>query len=131
LPAGDVTERTVTAAILLAKGIGTLRGGRYCRDHAGCRGLEPVMQALVKLDRALELLDAVINPGVVDRSLCPHRIRVPGSAVTAVRERIERRLGVETTIRPEADNFGAWAVYFDAPADVDLDFLRPDVLPPR
>lgn len=56
-----------------------------------------------------------------------HQILCKGSNVTAVRERIERRLGVDTTATPCADR---WAVYFDAEKDVDLDFLRPDVLPP-
>ena len=57
-----------------------------------------------------------------------HRIHVSdGARVTAVRERIERVLSVRTFARPEG---GPWGVYFDAPADVDLDFLRPDVLPP-
>lgn len=56
-----------------------------------------------------------------------HRIQVRGTTVTTVRERIERRLGVETTARPEGD---VWAVYFVAPRGVNVDFLRPDVLPP-
>ncbi len=56
-----------------------------------------------------------------------HRIQVSGRAVTAVRERIERRLGVTTMARPEGH---VWAIYFDAPANTDFDFLRPDVLPP-
>ncbi len=58
----------------------------------------------------------------------PHRIQVKGTNVTAVRERIERRLNVETTARPEGH---VWGIYFDAPSDADFDFLRPDVLPPR
>ena len=53
---------------------------------------------------------------------------VAGRNPTAVRALIELRLGVTTTTRPEG---GVWAVYFDAPANVDLDFLRPDVLPPN
>jgi hypothetical protein len=58
-----------------------------------------------------------------------HRIQVTsGIAATSVRERIERRLGVATEAKPEGH---VWAVYFDAPAGIDLDFLRPDVLPPR
>lgn len=56
-----------------------------------------------------------------------HRIQVKAS-ITAVRERIERVLGVETTARPEGD---VWGVYFEADESVNLDFLRPDVLPPR
>ena len=62
-----------------------------------------------------------------------HRVQVRGSSVTAVRERIERKLGVTTSARPEmvGPTMGLWAIYFEAPADVDLDFLRPDVLPPR
>jgi hypothetical protein len=46
--------------------------------------------------------------------------------VTAVRERLERKLDVETTARFEGY---VWAIYFEAPRDVDLDFLRPDILP--
>jgi hypothetical protein len=57
----------------------------------------------------------------------PHRIQVRGE-VTSVRERIERVLGVRTLARPEGE---FWAVYFKAPPNVDLDFLRPDVLPPK
>ena len=56
-----------------------------------------------------------------------HRIQTSGRSVTAVRERIERVLHVTTTARPEGHT---WGVYFDAPDDVSLDFLRPDVLPP-
>lgn len=55
-----------------------------------------------------------------------HRVRT--EHVTAVRERIERVLGVTTTA--EVWN-GQWFVLFAAPEDVDLDFLRPDVLPPK
>lgn len=55
-----------------------------------------------------------------------HRIAVRRD-VTAVRERIERVLGVTTTARPEGE---WWGIYFEAPSDVCLDFLRPDVLPP-
>lgn len=58
----------------------------------------------------------------------PHRLQVTPASVTAVRERVERHLGVETLARPEGE---VWAIYFDAPKDVDLDFLRPDVLPPK
>lgn len=57
----------------------------------------------------------------------PHRLQVR-SGVTAVRERIERVLGITTTAQPEGD---MWAIYFAAPADADFDFLRPDVLPPK
>lgn len=57
-----------------------------------------------------------------------HRIQTKGGNVTAGRERIERRLSVVTAAQPEGE---VWAIYFDAPADVDLDFLRPDVLPPN
>lgn len=60
-------------------------------------------------------------------TLVPHRIQVR-SQVTAVRERIERKLGVETTARPEGD---VWGIYFDAPVNADFDFLRPDVLSPE
>jgi hypothetical protein len=60
--------------------------------------------------------------------LAVHRLQVSGNAVTVVRERVERKLGVETTARPEGD---VWAIYFNAPKGVDVDFLRPDVLPPK
>lgn len=60
-----------------------------------------------------------------------HRIQVSGSNVTAVRERIERKLNVETLALPNAPGDSQWFILFDAPANVDLDFLRPDVLPPR
>ena len=66
-------------------------------------------------------------PGASMSDDAHHRIQVPAQAVTAVRERIERNLGVVTSTRPEGH---AWAIYFDAPSNVDLDFLRPDVLPP-
>lgn len=60
--------------------------------------------------------------------ICKHRIQVCNArTVTAVRERIERKLGVVTLARPEGH---VWAIYFDGPTDVDLDFLRPDVLSP-
>lgn len=51
--------------------------------------------------------------------------------VTAVRERIERRLDVETHVRALGGGDDRWAVDFLAPKDTDLDFLRPDVLPPK
>lgn len=57
-----------------------------------------------------------------------HRLWVSAEVVTAVRERVERQLGVDTWARPE---MGKWAIYFEAPADEPLDFLRPEVLPPR
>lgn len=53
-----------------------------------------------------------------------HRIRVNDSP--GVRALIEVRLKVETTAEPTG--FGSWYIYFNAPEDVDLDFLRPDVL---
>lgn len=59
--------------------------------------------------------------------LAKHRVQCRNN-VTAVRERIERVLNLTTTARMEGD---VWAIYFDAPKEVDLDFLRPDVLPPR
>lgn len=58
-----------------------------------------------------------------------HRIHArTASGATIIRQRIEFHLGVQTTAQPEGPT---WAVYFDAPADVDLEFLRPDVLPPK
>jgi len=57
-----------------------------------------------------------------------HAIRVPGNVVPAVRTRLEFHLGVETSARPDGDK---WMINFEAPPDVDLDFLRPDVLPPK
>jgi hypothetical protein len=60
--------------------------------------------------------------------MAQHRIQVSPAIVTAVRERIERKLDVVTSTRPEGH---IWAIYFDAPEDINLDFLRPDVLPPR
>ncbi len=61
-----------------------------------------------------------------------HRIMIRRGDVTAVRERIERVLGVTTTVHPiPAEHGGGWDIDFAAPADVDLDFLRPDVLPPK
>lgn len=43
--------------------------------------------------------------------------------------RIIQTLRVEVTLKPEG-GIGEWALYFDAPSDVNLDFLRPDILPP-
>ena len=71
-----------------------------------------------------------MKPEITNRlgnPLAKHRVQTKGAAVTAVRERIERTLAVTTTARPEGD---WWAIYFEAPANADLDFLRPDVLPP-
>lgn len=51
--------------------------------------------------------------------------------VTAVRERIERVLGVKTSARPSGFGDGRWAIDFTVSGDVNLDFLRPDVLPPK
>ena len=59
--------------------------------------------------------------------LARHRLAVKPGVVKAVRERVKRRLGVVTSTRVEGDR---WAIYFEAPANVDLDFLRPDILPP-
>lgn len=56
-----------------------------------------------------------------------HRIQV-FRGVTGARALIEVRLGVKTECRREGD---FWVIYFDAPAKTDLEFLRPDVLPPR
>lgn len=68
------------------------------------------------------------HSGSATPQMATHRIQVSPSVVTAVRERIERKLGVTTSTRPEGH---VWAVYFTAPEDVNLDFLRPDVLPPE
>ncbi len=58
-----------------------------------------------------------------------HRIQVkPTLKIIEIKDRIERHLGVETYAVEERH---VWAIYFDAPADVNLDFLRPDVLPPE
>lgn len=58
-----------------------------------------------------------------------HRVQVNnGLVVTAVRERIERVLSVKTNAVPEGH---VWAIYFHAPKDVNLDFLKPDILPPK
>lgn len=60
-----------------------------------------------------------------------HRIVVKNNA-TAVRERIERVLGVKTEANPVPSNMGGgWVIDFSTDGDVDFDFLRPDVLPPR
>jgi hypothetical protein len=65
--------------------------------------------------------------GVVVR----HLVSCNGANVTAVRTRIEFHLGCSTKAEPQPWPSDKWAVYFDAPEDVDLDFLQPDVLPPR
>lgn len=60
-----------------------------------------------------------------------HRIvvRRGGAAVTALRARVEGKLpDVETFAEPIGG--GEWAVYFVASANVDLDFLKPDVIEP-
>lgn len=54
-----------------------------------------------------------------------YRIRVKDSP--GARALIEIRLKTETTVEPTG--LGGWFVYFDAPENVNLDFLRPDVLP--
>lgn len=52
--------------------------------------------------------------------------------VTAVRERIERVLGVSTITEPIPDDYGGgWVIDFYTDGIPDLDFLRPDVLPPK
>lgn len=56
-----------------------------------------------------------------------HQILVHRADVTNARIRIETKLGVETTVLP---GMGRWAIRFTADEDVDLSFLRPDVLPP-
>lgn len=59
--------------------------------------------------------------------MAEHRIPVKmGEFVDDVRDRIETTLGVATRMKPEGD---IWAIYFYAPLDTNLDFLRPDVLP--
>jgi hypothetical protein len=60
------------------------------------------------------------------------RIMVRKGDITAIRERIERKLGVESFIEPvPAEYGGGWMIDFYAPSAIDLDFLRPDVLPPK
>jgi hypothetical protein len=57
------------------------------------------------------------------------RIKCNSNNVTAVRVRIEHKLGVET--QAESQAWGVWYVSFEAPADVNLDFLIPDVIQPK
>lgn len=66
-----------------------------------------------------------------DDTLPLHQILVPRDT-SGVRALVEARLGVETWVEPFAtQNWGGWAIRFYAPDEVDLDFLRPDVLPPK
>ncbi len=66
-----------------------------------------------------------------------HQILVNrGCVVTAVRERIERKLDVVTEAfpyGPDGGTYKPWAIRWTGPklSDEDFDFLRPDVLPPR
>ena len=67
-----------------------------------------------------------------------HRLSISSpEAAVATQALIEVRLGVETMCQPEHPNETdngelnhVWAVYFNAPEDADLDFLRPAILPP-
>lgn len=65
-----------------------------------------------------------------------HRIELPrtdGAAAAGVQALIETRLarlGVQVELDPNPKLEG-WTLYFRAPGDVDLDFLRPHVLPPK
>lgn len=59
-----------------------------------------------------------------------HRILTKGEAVTGVRALIEHRLDVKTWCGPCGVD-GKWYIDFEAPADIDFDFLIPDVLPPK
>lgn len=61
--------------------------------------------------------------------LAEHQLQIRALNVTAVRTRIEFKLGVETTAEPL--RAGMWVVRFRADKYVNLDFLRPDVLPPK
>lgn len=61
--------------------------------------------------------------------LAHHRIMVKRD-VSGVRALIELRLGVKTSIG-DRDAHAGTAIDFLAPRDIDLDFLRPDVLPPK
>lgn len=70
-----------------------------------------------------------MKPWTIVTDLPVHRIRVSREICPGVRALIEGRLGIETWGEP--DLFGKMSIYFHAPADVDLDFLRPDVLPPE
>jgi hypothetical protein len=66
-------------------------------------------------------------------STVTHRIVCSASNVTAVRARVEHKLGVETEAVTDGrawPEWPDWVVYFDADPLIDLDFLRPDVLPP-
>jgi hypothetical protein len=57
-----------------------------------------------------------------------HRIYIStAAAVPGVQAMIETRLRVQTSVEKE----GGWAIYFDAPRNADLDFLRPHILPPK
>lgn len=61
-----------------------------------------------------------------------HSVRVRGNP-TGARALIEARLGVETVTEPSGDG-ETWLIFFNPPTPgekVDLDFLRPDVLPPK
>lgn len=57
-----------------------------------------------------------------------NRLMVPADQVTAVRARVEDKLGVVTRARPEGDK---WGVYWESDFECNLDFLRPDILPPE
>jgi hypothetical protein len=57
-----------------------------------------------------------------------HEILVRGNPAGA-RALIEVRLGIDTWTEPTGDG-ERWTIYFNAPGDIDLDFLRPDVLEP-
>lgn len=61
-------------------------------------------------------------------SAVPHRVVT--TQPDLVRLLIERALGVEGEIAP-CEQEGRWAVCFRAPANANLDFLRPYFLPPR
>lgn len=56
-----------------------------------------------------------------------HCIRVSGNT-GMIRQRIEYNLDVNTSLQVLGDGWSH--IYFEAEEDVDLDFLRPDVLPP-
>jgi hypothetical protein len=69
------------------------------------------------------------TPIAVNSTDYMHRILVKSDIVTGVRALVEVRLNVKTSCGPFLDK--NWYIDFVAPKDVDLDFLCPDVLPPK
>lgn len=69
-------------------------------------------------------------PATIPEGLAWHRVLCRGAAgAVAAAAWIETRCpGVKTTVQPAGDDL--WAVEFLAIAELDLDFLRPVILPP-